>query len=79
MVSQQACATPFEDNLNTPKLGKIYYWGKPQTEMSQFLPVKHALKFKYMSAAILNIATAITVSVSRASIYKTNILSAMVG
>lgn len=47
--------------------------------MSQPLPVKHALKFKYMSAAILNIATGITVSVSRGGMYKTNILSAMVG
>lgn len=47
--------------------------------MSQPLPVKHALKFKCMSVGILNIATGITVSVSRASMYKTNILSAMVG
>lgn len=65
--------------LNTPELAKIYYWGKLLTEISQPLSVKHALKFKYMSAAILNKATGITVSVSRASMYKTNILSAMVG
>lgn len=46
--------------------------------MIQLLAVYHVLKFKYMSEAVLNIATGIIVSISKDGIYKTNILSLIV-